>query len=278
MSNDPTAQDLIPLAAAAVPLGYTPASAGVLLSKGKFPVPVHKQGRYNMVDRGDVEAKLKSRPHLTQDQLAAVVKAREAAEAGVPVSPTASGDPVVELLSGSQWVSTAEVAQLLGKTAGVVNNLARAGKLPFALEPDPSSPRGGRRAASLDVAAYLASQERAWPSAEEFSAVPSLSLAEVKRALGDESPAGADDPVTQAFLASRETISLADYALMLGIAQDTLKVRIQREEKALRDGKKTRAQIIETVEEPKATGTERKLKRIRSDYAAAQLSKGHSDI
>lgn len=257
MTNTPNEHDLIPLAAAAVALGYTPASASVLASQGKLPVPVQKKGRYNVVARGDVTAELQRRPHLTKDQFAAVAKAHDA---GVSLSPSASKDPAVAVLAGSRWVSTAEVAQLLGIAPDVVNNRRAAGTLPFEMEPDPASKHNGRRAASLEVAAYLASQEAFWPTAEEFAAVPSLSLEEVKLALGDKSPAGAGDPVTQAFLASRETITLADYALMLGIGQDTLKRRAQRGQ-------------VEAVEDPAATGMQRKLKRIRSEYAAAQLAK-----
>ena len=50
---------------------------------------------------------------------------------------------------------------------------------------------------------------------------------------------------------------MADFALMMGIAPDTLKRRVQRGQ-------------VETVEDP-AAGTKRRLKRIRSDYAAAQV-------
>lgn len=275
MTTDSTSSDRIPLAAAAVALGNTPASASVLASQGKFPVTVHKQGRYNVVDRADVVAELRRRrrPHLTQAQFAAVVKAHEAAGAGVPVSPSRSEDPSVQLLSSRPWISTAEVAQLLGEVPGVVNNMARAGKLPFALEPDPASKQGGRRAASLDVAAYLAAQEPSWPTAEDFAAVPSLDLAEVKQALGDDAPAGADDPTTQAYLRSRETISMADYALMIGISKDNLRRRLQRAQKAQRDEGEMGVVKVETP-----TETDRQLKRIRSDYAAAELRKGSQVI
>ncbi|KIC68677.1 hypothetical protein, partial [Pseudarthrobacter phenanthrenivorans] len=204
---------------------------------------------------------LHSRPHLKKAQLAVVERAHRADAAEDSMSPTTADDPAVALLSGKPWVSTAEVGQLLGVAPAVVNAHHAAGKLPFTLEPDPESKRGGRRAPSLEVARYLAAQQPSWPTAEEFSAVPSLGLGEVKQALGDESPAGANDGVTEAFLASRETISLADYALMLGIAPDTLKRRVQRGQ-------------VETVEAPEATGTQRKLKRIRSDYARAQLHSG----
>lgn len=255
------AHDLIPLAAGAVALGYAPASAIVLHSKGRFPVPVHKQGRYNMVSRGDVEAALQARPHLTQAQLAAVEAAHQAGAAEDSMSPRKGSDPAVALLAGKRWLTSAEVAELLGIAPGVLNSWHTAGKLPFALEPDAESKRGGRRASSLDVARYLASLEPRWPSAEEFSAVPSLGLGEVKKALGDDRPAGANDAATEAFLASRETISLADYALMLNIAPDTLKRRVQRGQ-------------VETVEDPAATGTQRKLKRIRSEYAKARLYVG----
>lgn len=260
MSTDQTF-DLIPLAAGAVALGYTPASAIVLHSKGRFPVPVHKQGRYNMVSRQDVEAALQARPHLTQAQLAAVEAAHQEDAAEDSMSPQSDSDPVVALLCGKAWLTTAETAQLLGVAPGVVNSQHAAGKLPFALESDPESKRGGRRTASLEVARYLATQAPAWPTAEELSAVPSLGLGEVKQSLGDENPTGANDAVTAAFLASRETISLADYALMLGIPADTLKRRVQRGQ-------------VETVEDPAATGTKRKLKRIRSEYAKAQLHAG----
>lgn len=261
MTNSP-APDLIPLAAAAIALGSTPASATVTLSQGRFPAPVQKQGRYNMVARADVEAEMKRRPHLTQAQLAAVVKAHKGAESGVPMSPAAPKDPAVALLAGSRWVTTAEVAKLLGIAPEVVNTRYTAGKLPFELEVDPKSKHGGRRAASLDVAAYLASQEPTWPTAEVFAAEPSLGLAEVKSAVGDQSACGANDPVTLVFLASRETITPADYALMLGIAQDTLKRRIQRGQ-------------VETVGDPTFTGTTRKTKRISSAYALAELQKAH---
>ncbi len=271
MTTDSTSSDRIPLAAAAVALGTTPSSATVLASRGKFPVTVRKQGRYNVVDRAEVLAVLKRRPHLTKAQYKAILKAHETPRE-VSVSPAGSGESVVELLSGRQWISTAEVAQILGVAPAVVNARHADGRLPFTLEPDPESPRGGRRAASLEVAAYLAEQEPSWPAAEEFAAVPSLDLAEVKQALGDDAPAGADDPTTQAYLRSRETISMADYALMLGIPQDTLKIRIQREAKAVMEGKTPRAQI-ETVEVETPTETKRKLRRIRSDFAAAELRK-----
>ncbi|MEW1813002.1 hypothetical protein AB0284_20160 [Pseudarthrobacter phenanthrenivorans] len=255
--NTGQAPDLIPLAAGAVALGYTSASAVVLLSKGRFPVPVHKQGRYNMVARADVEAALQARPHLTQAQLAAVEAAHQAG-AEDSMSPRTGGDPVVALLAGKPWLTTAEVAELLGITPAVLKSRHAAGKLPFTLESDPESNRGGRRASSLEVARYLAAQAPAWPPAEEFSAVPSLGLGEVKRALGDDRAAGVDEATTGAFLASRETVSLADFALMLGISSDALKRRVQRGQ-------------VETVEDPAATGTQRKLKRIRSEYARTQL-------
>ncbi|WP_018771472.1 hypothetical protein [Arthrobacter sp. 162MFSha1.1] len=266
MPNDSTnttdqTPDLIPLAAGAVALGYTPASAIVLLSKGRFPVPVHKQGRYNTVARADVEAVLQARPHLTNAHLAAVEAAHQAGAAEDSMSPRSVDDPVVTLLAGKPWITTAEVAELLGITPAVLKSRHAAGKLPFALESDPESNRGGRRASSLEVARYLATQAPAWPTAEEFSAVPSLGLGEVKQALGDNRPAGANDAATEAFLASRETISLADFALMLGISPDTLKRRVQRGQ-------------VETVEDHAATGTQRKLKRIRSEYAEAQLHAG----
>lgn len=256
MTNAST-PDLIPLAAAAVALGYTPASAGVLLSKGRFPVPTQKQGRFNMVRRSDVEAELQRRPHLTQDELEVVVKAHEL-QGGVIASPSAPHRELVEMLAAKQWVSTAEVGRALGLARAVVSNKHAAGTLPFNMEPDPASSRGSRRALSLDVARYLATQEPSWPTAEEFAAVQSLSLAEVKRTLGDDAPAGADDPTTQAFLQSRETISLADFALMLGVAPDTLKRRVQRGQ-------------VQTVEEPAATGSQRKLRRVPADYALTQL-------
>lgn len=266
-----TTPDLIPLAAAAVALGYSPGSAGVLASKGRFPVPIHKQGRYNVVARADVIAELRRRPHLTQKQYEAVVKAHREGVPEVSVSPTGSGECAVEVLSGGRWVSTAQVARILGVAPAVVNARHAAGTLPFGLEPDPESKRGGRRAKSLEVADYLAAQEPSWPPADAFSAIPSLSLAEVKRALGDDSPAGAGDPVTEAFLESRETISLADFALMMGLAPDTLKRRVQRG-------------LVETVEDQaaserrarsgqSASGKERKLRRVRSGYAISQLEK-----
>lgn len=257
MTNAST-PDLIPLAAAAVALGYTPASAGVLLSTGRFPVPTQKQGRFNMVRRSDVEAELQRRPHLTQDELKVVVRAHEHQDQGVTVSPSAPHREVVEMLAAKQWASTAEVGRALGVAPGVVNNKHAAGTLPFKLEDDPASSRGGRRASALAVARYLASQEPSWPTAEDFAAVQSLSLAEVKRALGDDAAAGAGDPTTQAFLRSRETISLADFAIMLGVAPDTLKRRVQRGQ-------------VETVEEPAATGSRRKLRRVPADYALTQL-------
>lgn len=261
MTNAQTDLDLIPLAAAAVALGYTPGSASVLASRGKFPVPIHKQGRYNVVGRTDVLAELQRRPHLTQSQYKAVVKAHEGGVPAVSASPDKEGQSVVETLPISRWISTAQVARILGVAPAVVNSRHAAGTLPFRLEPDPESRQGGRRAESLEVAAFLATQEPSWPTAEDFAAIPSLSLAEVKRALGDDSQAGSGDPATMAFLESRETISLADYAEMLGVAPDTLKRRVQRGQ-------------VETVEDPAATGTKRKLKRIRSEYAAAQLNSG----
>ena len=66
------------------------------------------------------------------------------------------------------------------------------------------------------------------------------------------------------FLESMETISLADFALMLGIAPDTSKRRVQRGQ-------------VETVDDPPATSSKRKLKRIRSDYTAAQLNSSRQD-
>ena len=259
MTTQPTL-DLIPLAAAAVTLGYTPGSASVLVSKGQFPVPIHKKGRYNMVARADVLAELQRRPHLTQSQYKAVVKAHDDGVPTVSATPAKEGgQPVVEVLSGNRWISTAQAARILGVAPAVVNARHAAGTLPFRLEPDPDSNRRGRRADSLEVAAYLATQEPTWPTAEDFAAVPSLSLAEVKRALGDDSPAGAADPATKAFLESRETISLTDFALMLGLAPDTLKRRVQRGQ-------------VETVEDPVAGGEKRKRKRVRSDYAAQVLT------
>lgn len=255
----PTTPDLIPLAAAAVALGYTPGSASVLVSKGQFPVPIHKQGRYNMVARADVMSQLQRRPHLTESQYKTIVQAHEDGAPGVSASPDKESQSPMEVLSGSRWISTAQIAKILGMAPAVVNSRHAAGILPFQLEPDPDSNRRGRRADSLKVAAYLATQEPTWPTAEDFAAIRSLSLAEVKLALGDDSPAGAGDPVTKAFLESRETISLTDFALMLGLAPDTLKRRVQRGQ-------------VETVEDPVAGGEKRKLKRIRSDYAFRALT------
>lgn len=87
--------------------------------------------------------------------------------------------------------------------------------------------------------------------------MPSMGLGELKQAPGHPTP-GANDAVTTAFLASRETISLADFALLLGVQSDTLIRRVQQGQ-------------VETVEVAAVNGTQRKLKRVRSDYARAQL-------
>lgn len=255
--------DLIPLAAGAIALGYTPESVYVLLSKGKFTtVPVYRvqvgKKLYSFVSRAEVLAALKARPHLTKTQYAAIKKAHRTADRSVSVSPKAY-DTVAQMLAAKEWLSTAEVARALGINEPQVSARARKGMLPFELEADPESRRGARRAKALDVAAHLATMEPSWPIAERFAAVPALGLDEVKLAVGDDSPAGAGDPVTQAFLRSRETISTTDFALILGVEKDTLKRRIQRGH-------------VQTVEDPSLTGSKRKHKRIRSDYAADVLS------
>lgn len=252
------APDLIPLAAAAVALGITPASAQTMNSRGRLPVPVRKSGRYNVVAREDVLAELKRRPHITREQHQAIIKAHEKTDADVSVSPSDTEKSVADLLAHRRWLSTSEAARALGLNQEVLRLKIAARILPIKAEKDPDSTRGAFRISALDVAAFLAAQEPSWPSAEDFAAVPTLDLAEVKLALGDDTPAGADDPTTQAYLQSRETISLADFALMKGINPEALKYLVKH-------GK------VETVEDPAAKGGTRKLRRIRSEYAAAQL-------
>ncbi|MGO4856224.1 hypothetical protein [Arthrobacter sp. 2MCAF14] len=265
MTTTDTPTDLIPLAAGAIALGYAPGSVYVLLSKGRFnAVPVYYttnadgRKRYAFVSRAEVMAALQSRPHLTKAQYAAIETAhREADRTDAMSRHTYTTD--AEMLAAKEWLSTEEVARVLGVNAPQVRARAKRGTLPFELVEDPNSHRGARRAKALDVAAYLATQEPAWPMAEDFAAVPALGLDEVKLALGDDSPAGADDPVTEVFLRSREVISTGDFALMLGITKDGLKRRIQRGH-------------VQTVEDESLTGSTRKHKRIRSDYAADVLA------
>ncbi|HEX9087336.1 MAG TPA: hypothetical protein VF867_07420 [Arthrobacter sp.] len=276
-TTDTAPTDLIPLSAGAVALGLAPASVYVLMARGTFKaVPVYYtvnaegKKRYAFVSRAEVLAELQSRPHLTKAQYEAIVKAHREADRDVASHQTYA--TVAEMFAAKDWLTVDEVARALDINVPQVRARAKKGTLPFELVEDPDAHRGARRAKALDVAAYLVTQERTWPTAEEFAAVPALGLDEVKLAVGDDSPAGAGDPVTEAFLRSRDTITTGDFALMLGITQDGLKRRIER-------GHVQTVAVgpVRTREEAEAitavTGKKvRILKRISSAYAADVLA------
>lgn len=176
--------------------------------RGRFPVDVRYRGRYQVCSRADVQAALEARPHLTQAEYERVLAAHAAA--GGHPEPTGTERGAEAILASREYVTVAEMADVLQIVPDAVHKRHKAGKLGFEMAKDGA---GRYLARSLDVAAWLRTQEPQWPSVADFATVRTLDLADIAESMGEPRYSPSRKTVLD-YLDARPRISVPDYALI----------------------------------------------------------------